>query len=238
MRYGQRVPDRQLYYPWGGDLAKAFVYIYQGNQKQQNGPVTQFNVKSAERVQSQSRNVCEHLTGTAILNPQSAQSEFDEQFCEMPPTQGGSYYSTLFTTFLPENVAGNERDLVRMIEQSYSVNMNVVNAEAARNAAPAIANIRAIGAQATARFNATQAANDAQHAQWNAGQDNNARNNQGFSNYILDQSVVQDNNMYGNGTVGHGTVYNSTADALVKADPNRFEYVDKPNFWQGTDYRQ
>jgi hypothetical protein len=250
MRYGQRAPDRALYYPWGGDLAKAFVYIYQGNQKQQNGPVTQFNVKSSERIQSRSQNICAHLTGTAVLNPRSSQSEFDEQFCEMPPAQGGSYYSTLFTTFLPENVADKERDLVRMIEQSYSVNMNVVNAEAARNAAPAIANIRAIGAQATARFNATQASNDAQHAgywaqqnnnaaqhsNWSAGQDGTARNNQGFSNYLLDQSVVEDNNMYGNGTVGHGTAYNSTADALVQADPNRFQIVDTPNYWKGVDY--
>jgi hypothetical protein len=107
----------------------------------------------------------------------------------------------------------------------------------ARNA-QIIGNIQQIGANATARMNATEAANDAQHAQWNAGQDNNARNNQGFSNYLLDQSVVQDNNMYGNGTVGHGTQWNSTADALVKADPNRFSYVDKPNYWQGTDYHQ
>ena len=69
-------------------------------------------------------------------------------------------------------------------------------------------------------------------------QDANARNGQGFSNYLLDQTVVQDNNMYGNGTIGHGTHWNTTADALVKANPNRFEYVDKPNFWQGTDYHR
>jgi hypothetical protein len=53
---------------------------------------------------------------------------------------------------------------------------------------------------------------------------------------LLDQTVVQDNNMYGNGTVGHGTVSNSYADALVKVDPNRFEYVDAPNYLLGVDY--
>jgi hypothetical protein len=37
--------------------------------------------------------------------------------------------------------------------------------------------------------------------------------------------VIQDNNMYGSGTIGHGTLWNSQADALVKADPNRFEYM-------------
>ena len=39
-----------------------------------------------------------------------------------------------------------------------------------------------------------QAANDAQHADWNAGQINNSRNIQGFSNYLLDQSVIEVNN--------------------------------------------
>jgi hypothetical protein len=107
-----------------------------------------------------------------------------------------------------------------------------------QNAQIQIQNIRNIGAQATARYNATQAANDAQQAKWDADQDAQARNNQEFSNYLLDQTVVQDNNMYNNGTVGHGTLWNSTADALVKADPDRFEYVEKPNFWQGTDYHR
>jgi hypothetical protein len=83
---------------------------------------------------------------------------------------------------------------------------------------------------------AQQNSNAAQHANWNAGQDAQARNNEGFSNYLLDQTVIQDNNMYNNGTVGHGTVWNSTADALVKANPNRFEIVDTPNFWKGIDY--
>jgi hypothetical protein len=99
---------------------------------------------------------------------------------------------------------------------------------------------------------AQQHNNDVQHANWSNsqlnntvqgsnlgdGQDTRARNNQDFHNYILDQTVVQDNNMYNNGTIGHGTVSNSLADALVKADPDRFEYVTQPNFWQGTDYHQ
>ena len=96
--------------------------------------------------------------------------------------------------------------------------------------------IRQIGANATARMNAIEQANDAQHAGYNAQQDSNARNGQGFSNYLLDQTVIQDNNMYGNGTVGHGTVWNSTADALVKANPNRYEIVDNPDFWKGKDF--
>jgi len=112
--------------------------------------------------------------------------------------------------------------------------------------------IRAQGEAAQKNFADRQAANDAQHAgywaqqnanaaqhsNWEAGQVDNARNGQGFSNYLLDQTVVQDNNMFNTGTVGHGTVSNSTADALVKADPNRFEIVDTPNYWEGTDFHR
>jgi len=126
--------------------------------------------------------------------------------------------------------------------------------------------IRAQGEAAQKSFADRQAANDAQHAgywdqqhnndvqhaKWSNSQESNtvpysnssdgedtrARNNQGFDNYILDQTVVQDNNMYNNGTIGHGTQWNSTADALVKADPDRFEYVDKPNYWEGTDFHR
>ena len=129
-----------------------------------------------------------------------------------------------------------ERATVGAILSSYQVNQAVVAQQANAMAAPAIAAIHQIGANATARYEATQQANDAQHAGYWARQDSNARSSQAFSNYLLDQTVIQDNNVYGNGTVGHATVWNSTAETLVKANPNRYEIVNSPNFWQGWDY--
>jgi cysteine synthase len=119
---------------------------------------------------------------------------------------------------------------------SFQVNQGVVQQQANAMAAPTIAAIHAIGAAATARYNATEQANDAQHAAYWARQDSNARNSQAFSNYLLDQTVVQNNDVNGTGTVGRATVWNSTADALVKADPNKYEYVDTPNYIKGLDY--
>jgi hypothetical protein len=132
---------------------------------------------------------------------------------------------------LPPQVADQERATAAAIMASFQPNEAVIARIAGQMSAPAIANIHAIGAAATARMNATEAANDAQHASWDASQNANDRNNQGFSNYLLDQSVVQDNN-----TGGHGTAWNSTAEALVKSNPNRFQYVDNPNYIKGTDY--
>jgi hypothetical protein len=48
--------------------------------------------------------------------------------------------------------------------------------------------------------------------------------------------VVQNNNVNGTGAVGHATVWNSTANAMVQANPNKYEIVNTPNYWQGVDY--
>jgi endo-beta-N-acetylglucosaminidase D len=148
----------------------------------------------------------------------------------------GDYTVTISTYEIDPRFVNRYRATMAAILQSYQVNQAVVNQEANDIAAPAIAAIHQIGAEATARMKANDIANDQQHADYHARQDANDRSNQGFHNYILDQTVIQDNNMYGNGTIGHGTVWNSTADVLVKANPNRYEIVNTPNYWQGVDY--
>jgi hypothetical protein len=174
------------------------------------------------------------------------------------PDQYGGYHFIVSQFRIPLGSTDQQRALATAVMSSYQVNRELINARVAAQMAPILASmiqsweaqqkalvarsqqisngIRQIGANATARMNAVQQANDAQHAGYDAQQDSNARNGQGFSNYLLDQTVIQDNNMYGNGTVGHGTVWNSTADALVKANPNRYEIVDNPNFWKGKDF--
>jgi hypothetical protein len=89
--------------------------------------------------------------------------------------------------------------------------------------------IHQIGQQATARMNATEAANSAEQSSWEAGQNANAQNNQGFSNYLLDQSVVQNNS-----TGAHTTNWNSAADAMVQS--GKYSYVSNSNYIPGTDY--
>ena len=63
----------------------------------------------------------------------------------------------------------------------------------------------------------------------NTTEDSEARNDAGFDNYLLDQSVVS------NGA-GHTTMWNSEANRLVQANPNKYQIVDTPNYWQGVDY--
>ena len=91
--------------------------------------------------------------------------------------------------------------------------------------------IKQIGCAGDGADECHRAANDAQHAGYWAQQDANAKNGQAFSNYLLDQTVIQDDNRN-----AHGTVWNQTADALVRSNPNRFTIVQTPNFWKGIDY--
>jgi hypothetical protein len=184
--------------------------------------------------------------------------EMNALLCATAPDQYGDFHFVISQFQIPLGSTDQQRATAAAIMSSYKVNYELINARVAAQMAPILASmrqswdaqqqalvarsqqisgdIRQIGANATARMNATEAANDAQHAGWRQGEDNISRNGQGFSNYLLDQTVIQDNNMYGNGTIGHGTAWNSTADALVKSNPNRYEIVDTPNFWKGVDY--
>ena len=149
--------------------------------------------------------------------------------------------------------AGQGNAMAAAIMNSFNVNMALVSQRAAAEAAPHIAqlkqvdaqqraanqaftanainNIHAIGAAATARMNSTEAANSAEQANFDQNENNISRNGQGFSNYLLDQSVVQNDQ---NST--HATEWNSQADAMVKSNPNRYEIVNTPNYWKGVDY--
>ena len=134
-------------------------------------------------------------------------------------------------SFAPAQFAGRDRATLRAILASFQVNNNIVNAQAAALAKPGVDAIHEIGRQVTQRLQES----DRQMAERQSSfeQRNNVmdRTSQGFSNYILDQSVILDNQ-----NNAHGTTWNDTAAALVKSDPNRFEYVDTPEYWKGVDY--
>jgi hypothetical protein len=219
----------ELVYPSNANLVQAFptVFKYFLAPKSASASV---QVDKSELLPGPPGQRCIHATGHAAVTSKVPQ-EMNALLCAATPGPMGNYGYSLSVSMLPPQVADQERATAAAIMASFQPNEAVIARIAGQMSAPAIANIHAIGAAATARMNATEAANDAQHASWDASQNANDRNNQGFSNYLLDQSVVQDNN-----TGGHGTAWNSTAEALVKSNPNRFQYVDNPNYIKGTDY--
>jgi len=182
-----------------------------------------FRVENANLVAGPPRQRCVHaighwtLFGNRTPNVQVKDYwEMEALVCTTPPNNMGEYTVTLSLSEIDPRFVDRERATVAAILMSYEVDLGVVTREAGFIAAPAMDAILQIGANATARMKANDIANDKQHADWNAQQDINARSNQGFHNYILDQSVVQNNNVYGTGAVGAAAALLPTAGAQCR----------------------
>ena len=255
LRMGIRFPN-EIDYPTNADLTKSFADILQrirASQGQGPAPLELASVQPASGAQGQ----C--VTATGQFNPDgTTMRDLQALLCRSTPNQNGQYFFTFTKRLLPLGATDQQRATANAIIASYKPDMQRAEAIASAQAGPIIAQMQQvyqahqqalmsftqqqimhtqqIGADATARMNAAEQMHDMQNQSFEEHEDAISRNGEGFSNYLLDQTVVQDNNMYNNGTIGHGTVWNSTADALVKANPSRFEIVDTPNYWRGVDY--
>ena len=234
--------------PYNPNLTTAFPDIYQRMQAAAGlgtAPPKIDSIKPVEGTQGQ----CVDATGQVNLGDKGMK-EFRELMCGTPPYQNGVYEYKVSFYWLAPGATNRQRAICDAIMVSYRVDQQRVDAQAApyirmlqehTQALMAltqqqIARTRQIGADAMARAREDDVEHDQQHAAWRQGEDDISRRGQGFSNYILDQTVVQNNNVAGTGMVGHATLWNSTAEALVKADPNKYELVPEEGYWPGTDF--
>jgi hypothetical protein len=222
---------RALYYPYGAGAARTFVDLFQMTRQRSGLQPASFQLADVSPLPSRGMEQCAHLTGRVDAQDGKGQKEFNTVFCTGPLSPMGQYMNLAYHTAVPVAYADKERATIGAILASFNVNEAVVAREAGALAAPAIAAIHEIGRQVEARIATTHAEEDAQEASVERHWDSEDRNAQGFSNYLLDQSVIQDNE-----NSAHGTVWNNEAAALVKSDPQRFQYVDTPDYWKGVDY--
>ncbi len=143
------------------------------------------------------------------------------------PTALGDRTLGLNGTCAPQSSAAQEQPTLKAIYDSYSINGQVVASEYAGDAARS----RAAGNNARIQANNAHAAEDAQSASYQAHMNNIDRFSKSFQNYQLDQTELQDNNQN-----ARGAVPNSLADALIKANPDRFQAVPTQDFLKGTDF--
>jgi hypothetical protein len=222
---------RALYYPYGGDLGKTFADLLQMRARINNQPILTMQVQSETAVPGAAGSRCARLQGQLDTNDGKGRKEFNTIFCSGALSPMGQYANIAFHSAVPEASAAQERATMAAILNSFQVNMGVVNREAAALAAPAIEQIHAIGRAAAAQAQQAHAMEDRHNQAVEARWDSQDKHNEAFSNYLLDQTVISDNQ-----NSAHATVWNQTADALVKANPSRFGYVDTPNYWKGVDY--
>ncbi|HEY5089699.1 MAG TPA: hypothetical protein VIK30_07000, partial [Polyangia bacterium] len=148
---------------------------------------------------------------------------------------------TISTSNIPTRLAAAEDATMKAILRSYSQDGRVI----ARETNQVIAGIHASARAAQNRANAQSAANDAhnrafdQHMKdidsnssaFEAHMDSIDRSSKSFQNYQLDREIIQDNDRNERATTSNGF-----GDALVKANPDRFQYVKQEDFIKGVDY--
>ncbi len=228
LRSGRPLPGAYTAYPSGGDLVQAFLAVAQQVHQKQHIPMPTINITSSKKMQT-SQMVTDSVLLMADIDAHDGKGLMASSILvsALRPITGGSWAITVNQGTVPKQLADKEWPTITAIANSWRQNGAVIQAQTQAE----IGRIQQIGANAKAQADAAHAAEDAHNASVEARWDNQARSNQNFSNYLLDQTVVQDNN-----TGGHATVWNQYADSLVKNDPNRYQYVQTPDFLKGIDY--
>jgi hypothetical protein len=220
-----------LYYPYGADLGKTFVDMTQWTRQKNGQAAAAIQIAKEERAPSPPNEQCAHLTGQIDPKDGKGAREMNTIFCVSAPARFGSYLGSAYHTAVPDAFADKERATMGAILASFQVDMAVVQREAHAYAAPAIDAIHAIGKAAAAQAAAAHERNDIQNSSVYQHWDSMDRRSQEFENYQLGYSVVHDMS-----TDTHATLWNEDANFLVQHDPDRFEYVNSPDFWKGVDY--
>jgi hypothetical protein len=220
-----------LYYPYGRGLAQTFVDLFQMWFQKRGASPPAIRIASEQSVPAPPPTRCAHLTGQIDAHDGVGIKEISTVFCSGPLAPGGSYMNLVYQTAVPVALADNERAMIGAILASFNVDMRVVQEQAAAIAAPELDRIHEIGRQAARQAAEAHAMNDRYNRGVEERWDSQDKRNQAFSNYLLDQTVIQDNDLH-----GHATVWNQAADSLVANDPQRYEYVADRNFWKGIDY--
>jgi hypothetical protein len=218
-----------LYYPYGADLSTTFVAVLQRSRANLGSGPASIAVTNAAALSAPRPSRCARLLGH--VNPGDGAREFTAIFCSGAVSPMGQFMNLMSYVTIPNAYAGREQATADAILGSFSVNQGVVQSQANQMAAPEIARINAIGRMAAQKAANVHAAEDRETAAYESHSAAEDRSSEAFSNYLLDQTVIQDNQ--GN---SHATVWNSTADAMVSGDPSRYQYVATPNYWRGVDY--
>jgi hypothetical protein len=128
---------------------------------------------------------------------------------------------------VPVALADQEWPTIGAMAASYRQNGQVIQAQTDQ----VIANIHAQGRANQARVDEHNREVDQNKVDFENHMDNIDRQSKAQQNYTLDQSVLQDNEI-----PARGTVTNPTADAFVRANPDRYQIVPKQDWIKGQDY--
>jgi hypothetical protein len=144
-----------------------------------------------------------------------------------PSDNQASYLITLYMISFPQELAQQSQATVVAMLHSYKVNQDVAIAQIHADSQKS----QELTSQTLTEMRRRQAVSDQQFAAFQRRQDSEERQFQAFDNNLLDRTVIRDTDLN-----AHGTVSNDLADALVDANPNRFQEVSPNDYVKGIDY--
>jgi hypothetical protein len=216
----------KIVYPANADIVKAFPDLFQQWRRLNGLGPTDLVIERAEKLPTPDGNRCVHVTGQ--VNPDGkGMQEMNTVLCATEALRG-KYLVLLFHTLLPLAVADKERATMIAILASFRINTSNYqrpDIETPRYEAYLHYTQTELGLYGIIEqeFNNSRVMIAAQGC--------HPSDPWGYDSYLLTPSALEDNDKD-----GHGAALNSIADALMKADPNRFEYVDTSNDLKGADY--
>jgi hypothetical protein len=214
--------------PYGGDLVEAYRAIAQQLHRRTNTPAPTLTVTSnqplpASPIGGPSALIMGELDNHDGTGPQTVSMRLGT----LRPGALGQWALCINAVTVPKPHAAQEWATMRAIVSSWRQDGAVIQHQTDVE----IGRIHRIGDEVNARIARQHAANDAHNAavykQW----DNQEKYSKSFQNYLLDQAVIQDNE-----SGGHATTDYRSAAAMVQSDPNRYQYVNTPDFLKGIDY--
>jgi hypothetical protein len=242
----QRMPG-MLYYPFRGDIVAAYPELVQAWRHALGLPDLKLEAPQLKRPPALPGYQATCVSASGRMDPDGhGMRHYGDLMCATMPGQWGVYTVSLDRTIVPLDLAEREDKVLRAIHDTWKVDFALVKQQAdaaAENMRVNTENLIAInrrrahdiqqfGEATQAHFRDVQQQHDAQHREFELGQEDISRRGQGFSNYLLDQTVIRD--VQDPGT--HVTTWNRTAESLIKAYPDRIEEVPTSQYIRGQDF--
>jgi hypothetical protein len=227
---GGRVPLPGLYVaiPYGTDPGRAYISAATQLAQKLKRPAPTINITKTTDGPSQGQMIAKIIEADVDNHDGKGLMALSVQLQIVPPLADPSNWGMMvYEASVPKPLFAEETPTLLAVAKSYHVNEQVVQGEVQQQIALSNAYTQSV----LDRARSSQAAFDDKLAHDRANEDARDRSFQAFDNVIIGQSVVRDT--YRN---EHGTISNDYADALVKANPDRFQYVPTQDYLKGIDY--
>ena len=219
------------YYPYGANQARTFVDLIQNVRRKAGLQPAVYNLSTATPMPANSQLHCTHLAGSVDFRDGKGQRELNAVYCSNPPGPAGTWMSFAYMTTVPAQLASAERSTLGAMMQSFQIDLQKVRGQSIAIAAPAVAQVQAVGKMVNQRVAAAHQAeaihNSSVYDHW----DSIDRRSREFENYQLGYAIVSDT-----GHNVHATMYQDDAATLVQQNPDKFEIVAAPDYWKGKDF--